>query len=141
MYAIVAALSFENFDEELYYLGRYGVLICKQHSTVLQKVEAHPRKHHGIRGSGRRGLVRYCSRYRFAAPSAITLPPPLGSPIAELGEPLDGFQCRWSSSFSFITVSLVESVRGETDVGDVVAVGMLDDDAQKVVSNGFRYVT
>ncbi|KAL5396423.1 hypothetical protein PMIN03_012962 [Paraphaeosphaeria minitans] len=104
----VAALSLENIDEELCYLERFGVLICRKHATALQNIDVHLLKHHGIKGRDRRELVQYCSRYRLAAPSDILLPLPHEPPIKELGEPLDGIQCRWNCSCSYFTTSLVK---------------------------------
>jgi hypothetical protein len=64
-------------------------------------------QHAAVASKERKAVVEYCRRWRVATPQQVELPPLLGSPIKELGEPLDAYQCQCNSgcSSSFITVS------------------------------------
>jgi hypothetical protein len=104
----LTAVTLENVQEQLLYLDRYRVLVCKEHCTGIQNVDVHLRSQHAaVTSAERKAVVDYCRRWPVTAPQDIQLPPPLGPPIQELGEPLDALRCRHDSrcSANFVTVS------------------------------------
>ena len=102
------AVTLENVGEQLLYLDRYRVLVCKVHCTGIQNVDVHLRTQHAaVASAERKAVVDYCRRWPVTALQDIELPPPLSMPIQELGEPLDAFQCRYNGrcSSNFVTTS------------------------------------
>ena len=102
------AVTLENVQEQLLYLDRYRVLVCKEHFTGIQNVDVHLRTQHAaVSSAERKAVVDYCRRWPVTAPQDMELPPPLSAPIKELGKPQDAFQCQHNCgcSSSFVTVS------------------------------------
>jgi hypothetical protein len=105
---LFAAVTLDNIEEQLLYLDKYYVLVCKMHCTGVQNVDMHLRTQHAaISSTERKAIVDYCRRWPVVAPQNVKLPPLLGLPMKELGEPLDAFQCQYKArcSFGLITVS------------------------------------
>ena len=98
-------ITVNNVQERFCYLQQYQVLVCREHATGIQNVDAHLRDQHGVARKERKAIVDHCRRWRIAAPHDVELPPPLGPPIEELGEPLDVLQCRISSECGFCTAN------------------------------------
>jgi hypothetical protein len=91
----LTAVTLENVQEQLLYLDRYRVLVCKEHYTGIQNVDVHVRSQHpAVSSTERKAVVDYCRRWPVTAPQDIKLPPPLSIPIEELGNPQDAFQCQ-----------------------------------------------
>jgi hypothetical protein len=85
--------SITNIDAHFYYLSQYKVIICRKHQTGVQNIDVHLRRHHAVPTKNRREIAEHFISFLVEAPKDVELPRPLGSPIDELGEPLDGFQC------------------------------------------------
>jgi hypothetical protein len=101
-------VTLENVQEQLLYLDRHLVLVCKEHCTGVQNVDVHLRSQHAaVSSAERKAVVDYCHRWSVTALQDIELPPPLSAPIKELGEPQDAFHCQHNGrcSLSFVTVS------------------------------------
>jgi hypothetical protein len=105
---LFAAVTLDNIEEQLLYLDKYYVLVCKMHCTGVQNVDMHLRTQHAaISSTERKAIVDYCCCWPVVAPQNVKLPLLLGLLMKELGEPLDAFQCQYKArcSFGFITVS------------------------------------
>jgi hypothetical protein len=90
----LTAVTLENVQEQLLYLDRYRVLVCKEHCTGVQNVDVHLRSQHAaVSSAERKAVVNYYRRLPVTAPQDIQLPPPLSAPIKQLGELQDAFQC------------------------------------------------
>jgi superfamily II DNA helicase RecQ len=94
-----------DIEEKLCYLQQYHVLICTEHATGVQNLYTHLRDYHTVTSTEKSRLVEKYRQYRIKRPADIELPPPLGPPICELGEPLDGFQCG-KEDCDYITINL-----------------------------------
>ena len=100
--------SLNAIKDTICYLHEYKTLICKQHATALQNLNAHLRQHHSIGSQARKQIVEsYCDYSWIRDPHSVTLPAPLSPPIAELGAPLDGLQCL-EDDCSFLTINVDE---------------------------------
>jgi superfamily II DNA helicase RecQ len=88
-------LTADNAKGCFCYLHRYGVLVCQEHTTSIQNLDAHLRDAHGVPKRERTAIVEELSgSYSWIKkPDEAQLPLPMGRPIEELGKPLDGFQC------------------------------------------------
>jgi superfamily II DNA helicase RecQ len=98
-------ITLDNLQEQFCYLERYRVLVCREHATGIQNINVHLRDQHAVASKERKAIVEYCRRWQIAAPRNVKLPPPLGPPIKELGEPLDAYYCQIASDCSFCTVN------------------------------------
>jgi hypothetical protein len=88
------AVSTEAIKDTICYLRKYNVIVCKQHATAIQILDVHIRQQHAITSQLQKQIVEQYSGYGWIRdPQEIKLPAPLGPLIAELGAPLDGFQC------------------------------------------------
>jgi hypothetical protein len=84
------------------------MIFCFTASSATQNVDVHLRSQRAaVTSAERKAVVDYCHRWPVTALQDIQLPPPLGPPIKELGEPLDALRCRHNSrcSANFVTVS------------------------------------
>ena len=98
-------LQIKNVNKHICFLNAYGVLVCKEHATGVLNLDVHLRSYHGVASELRRSIVQHCSRWPIKPAKAVELPAPLGSPIKELGQPLDGLACK-QDSCDFITVNI-----------------------------------
>ena len=106
--SLAAAVTLDNVRDELVFLERYRVLVCRHHRTAIQNVDAHLRSQHAAAASAdRKAVVEHCRRWPVARPQDVKLPLPLGPSIEELGKPQDAFWCQHDGACSsgFITVS------------------------------------
>jgi superfamily II DNA helicase RecQ len=87
-------LSTENCDNVFCFLDDYGVLICRQHHTAIVNLEKHLRQQHAVSIQQRQQIVQHFSRFTLVSPDALKLPEEPATPFEELGQPLDGLQCR-----------------------------------------------
>jgi hypothetical protein len=102
------AVTTQAIEDTICYLREYNVIVCKQHATAIQNLDAHIRQQHAITSQVRKQIVERYSGYGWIRdPQEIKLPAPLGPLIAELGEPLDGFQCA-EVECDFLTINLDE---------------------------------
>ena len=100
--------SLNAIKDTICYLHEYRTLVCKQHATALQNLNAHLRQHHSVGSQLRQQVIAsYNDREWICNPQEIQLPAPLGPPIAELGAPLDGFQCA-EDECEYITININE---------------------------------
>jgi superfamily II DNA helicase RecQ len=112
--------SLNAIKDTICYLHEYRTLVCKQHATALQNLDAHLRQHHSIRSQARKQIVEsYCDYNWIRDPHEVTLPAPLGPPIAELGAPLDGFQCV-EDDCGFLTINVDELRKHQKRAHNVV---------------------
>jgi hypothetical protein len=95
-------LTVSNCDRVFCFLEDFGVIVCKQHCTALVSLDAHLRKYHAASATLQRQILERFSQFKTIAPSAIKLPDEPAQPIEELGNPLDGAQCK---TCSWITVN------------------------------------
>jgi hypothetical protein len=95
-------LTVSNCDRVFCFLEDFGVIVCKQHCTALVSLDAHLRKYHAASATLRRQILERFSQFKTVALSAIKLPDEPAQPIEELGNPLDGAQCK---TCSWITVN------------------------------------
>lgn len=86
-------LTVENAEECFCYLEEYEVLVCREHRTGIQNLDAHLRDYHAVPAAERRAIVAKYSSFPRKKPDEVQIPLPMGQPIPHLGEPLDGFQC------------------------------------------------
>jgi hypothetical protein len=90
--------------DPIYYLREYNVLVCKQHVTAIQNLDAHLRDQHAIAHKLRDEIVGSYQHRWVQRREDIKTPAPLGPPIDELGAPLDGLQCA-EEDCGFITIN------------------------------------
>ncbi|KAH6625935.1 hypothetical protein C7974DRAFT_473178 [Boeremia exigua] len=93
---------------ELVFLEDFSVIVCKQHCTAVVSLDAHLCKHHAASAALRRQILERFSQFKTVALSAIELLDEPAQPLDELGEPLDGAQCK---TCSWITVNKDEMRR------------------------------
>jgi hypothetical protein len=98
-------LSLENIEGTLCYLREYKVLVCREHGTGIQNLNVHLRDHHTVAREERKRIVEHYQYWWIKKPGDVELPPPLGPPIEELGEPLDGLQCT-TGGCEFTTINV-----------------------------------
>jgi hypothetical protein len=96
--------SIEAIKDTIRYLREYNVLVCKQHATAIQNLDAHLRDQHAIARKLREEIVRSYQHKWAQCQEDIKTPAPLGLLIDELGAPLDGLQCA-EEDCNFITVN------------------------------------
>jgi hypothetical protein len=96
--------SIEAIKDTIRYLREYNVLVCKQHATAIQNLDAHLRDQHAIARKLREEIVRSYQHKWAQCREDIKTPAPLGLLIDELGAPLDGLQCA-EEDCNFITVN------------------------------------
>jgi superfamily II DNA or RNA helicase len=87
-------VSIDNCDEIFCFLGDYGVLVCRQHRTAVINLEKHLRQQHAVSLQQRRQIVQHFNELALVSPDAVELPEEPATPFDELGQPLDGLQCR-----------------------------------------------
>ncbi|KAF1934999.1 hypothetical protein EJ02DRAFT_428835 [Clathrospora elynae] len=97
--------SLEAAKETIIYLSNYNVLVCKEHATAIQNLDAHLRSHHIVAGKLQKEIVESYQDEWIRNPQDVTLPSPLGPPIQELGAPLEGFQCE-EEDCHWITINI-----------------------------------
>jgi hypothetical protein len=95
--------SIEAIKDTIRYLREYNVLVCKQHATATQNLDAHLRDQHAIARKLREEIVRSYQHKWAQCREDIKTPALLGLLIDELGAPLDGLQCA-EEDCNFITV-------------------------------------
>lgn len=95
-------ISLDNCDNVLCFLEDFGVLVCKEHHTAVVNLNTHLLQHHNVPAATRKQVVEHFSSFSTVNPAEIELPDEPAQPIDELGEPLDGLQCK---TCSFITVN------------------------------------
>jgi superfamily II DNA helicase RecQ len=88
-----STLTVDNADECFQYLRKYGVLVCLEHTTGVQNLDAHLRDYHAVPAGERRAIVEKYICFCIKRPDEVQLPSPMGRPIEELGKPLRAFQC------------------------------------------------
>lgn len=88
-----STLTAENADGCFCYLEKYKVLVCREHTTGIQNLDAHLRDYHAVPAAARRAIVEKYNCFQRRNPNEVQVPLPLGRPIQELGEPHDGFCC------------------------------------------------
>jgi len=89
----LSTLSLNTVHETICYLHKYNVLVCKEHSTAIQNLDAHLRTHHAVASKLRKEIVASYQEAWIQDPQDMQLPGVQEPPIPELGAPLDGFQC------------------------------------------------
>jgi superfamily II DNA helicase RecQ len=87
------------------YLAQFAVVVCKQHATALQNVDAHLRDYHNAPKKLRRQIVESFQGKTVLLPKDVPLPHRLGQPVEELGLPQDGYSCSVEDC-RFLTVSI-----------------------------------
>ena len=97
-------LTTDNADDYFYYLEKYKVLVCREHTTGVQNLDAYLYDYHAVPAAARRVIVGKYNCFQRGKPSEVQVLLPLGRPIQELGEPYDGFRCR-ELDCSTITIS------------------------------------
>jgi hypothetical protein len=96
--------SIEVTKDMICYLGKYNVLVCKQHATAIQNLDAHLHDQHAITCKLWEELVGSYQHRWAQHQEDIKTPAPLGPSIDKLGVPLDGLQCA-EEDCDFITVN------------------------------------
>jgi hypothetical protein len=96
--------SIEAIKDTICYLREYNVLVCKQHATAIQNLDAHLRDQHAIARKLREEIVGSYQHRWAQRREDIKTPAPLGPLIDELGAPLDGLQCA-EEDCDFITIN------------------------------------
>ena len=89
-----SSITVETADEHLCYLRDFKVLVCREHATAVQNLDAHLRKYHALPAQRRSRIVEKYSGVLRRGPGEVKLPSPGARPIEVLGDPLEGFQCR-----------------------------------------------
>jgi hypothetical protein len=84
----------ENCDDIFCFLNDYGVLVCRQHHTAVVNLDKHLRQRHAVSIRQRREIVQHFSKLALVVPAAVELSEEPATPFQELGQPLDGLQCR-----------------------------------------------
>ena len=87
----LSTLSLNTVHETICYLHKYNVLVCKEHSTAIQNLDAHLRTHHAVASKLRKEIVASYQEAWIQDPQDMQLPGVQEPPIPELGAPLDGF--------------------------------------------------
>ena len=87
------------------YLVQFAVIVCKQHATALQNVDAHLRDYHNAPKKLRRHIVESFQGKSVLLPKDVLLPHRLSQPVEELGLPQDGYSCSVDDC-RFLTVSI-----------------------------------
>jgi hypothetical protein len=87
-------LTVSNCNEVFCFLEDFSILVCKQHCTAIVSLDAHLRKHHAASATLRQQIVKCFNHFNTVTPSTVELPDEPAQAIEELGEPLDGAQCK-----------------------------------------------
>jgi hypothetical protein len=95
-------LSFDNCNDVLCFLQDFGVLVCKEHHTAVVNLNTHLLQQHNVPVATRKQIVKHFSQFTTLDPSEVELPVEPAQPIEELGQPLDGLQCK---TCRFITIN------------------------------------
>jgi hypothetical protein len=83
-----------NCDDIFSFLDDYSVLVCRQHCTGVVNLKKHLQQQHAVSLQQRRQIVQHFSRLTLVSPDAVELPEEPVTSFEELGQPLDGLQCR-----------------------------------------------
>jgi hypothetical protein len=102
--------SIEATKDLICYLGNYNVLVCKQHATAIQNLDAHLCDQHAITRKLWEEIVGGYQHKWAQLQEDIKTPAPLGPSIDKLGVPLDGLQCA-EEDCDFITINQDRLVR------------------------------
>jgi hypothetical protein len=95
-------LSLNNYTTIICFLAEFGVLICKQHCTVVVNLDVHLRDQHATPAVLRKQIIEQLCNFTTTNPRAVKLLEQPAQPIQELGMPYNGFKC---TTCEFITVS------------------------------------